>query len=157
MPAWTLQVSHGRLDSPEALEPEVSMQRTTASASYQHNSGSNQWQTTMAWGRNRKEPGTTTDGWLLESAFRTGNKYTFFGRLERVENVELFGESEPMHGQAFKVGKLSLGAVYDFARFKHTKIGVGALVSRYSVPAALHSLYGSDPMSFMVFIRARLE
>gem|GEM_PF-3313682 len=108
-------------------------------------------------GRNRKQPGTTTDGWLLESAFQIGNKYTLFGRLERVENSELFAENDPMHGQVFKVGKLSLGSIYDFARFNHTKIGIGALVSRYAVPNALHGIYGSDPTSFMVFVRARLE
>jgi len=155
--AWSMQISHGRLDSPEALEPDVSVQRTTASASYQHNSGANRWQSMLAWGRNQKQPGATTDGWLLESALQVGNKYTFFGRLERVENSELFGESDPMHGQVFKVGKLSLGAVYDFARLKNTKIGVGALISRYSVPNELHSVYGSDPTSFMLFVRARLE
>jgi hypothetical protein len=62
-----------------------------------------------------------------------------------------------MHGQVFKVNKLSLGGVYDFARIKHTKIGVGALVSRYSVPSELHGIYGASPTSFMAFIRAKFE
>ncbi len=63
-PAWSLQVSHGRLDSPELLEPEVSLRRTTASANYHHAIGSRPMQTTLAWGRNRKDPGATTDGYV---------------------------------------------------------------------------------------------
>jgi hypothetical protein len=156
-PDWSMQISHGKLKSPEGLEPDVSIKRTTASVSHQYQFGSNNLQSTLAWGRNRKQPGGSTDGWLFESALRVGEKYTFFGRVERVENGELFQEDEPLHGQVFKVGKLSLGGVYDFARFKHTKIGVGALVSRYAVPDALRSVYGKDPTSFMVFVRAKFE
>ena len=156
-PQWSLQISHGRLDSPEILEPDVSVRRTTASASYQYNVGANRMQTTLAWGRNRKQPGQATDGWLLESELKLGEKHTLFGRVERVENNELFREGEALHGQTFKVGKLSLGAIHDFARVGHAKVGVGALVSRYAVPSALNGIYGSNPTSYMVFVRARLE
>lgn len=156
-PQWSLQISYGRLDSPESLEPDVSVRRTTASASYQYNFGVNRMQTTLAWGRNRKQPGQTTDGWLLESELKLGEKHTLFGRAERVENNELFHEGEPLHGQTFKVGKLSLGAIHDFARVGHAKVGAGALVSRYAVPAALNGIYGANPTSYMVFVRARLE
>ncbi len=156
-PNLSMQISHGRLKSPEGLEPDVSIKRTTASASHQYQFGSNTLQSTLAWGRNRKQPGESTDGWLFESALRVGERYTLFGRVERVENGELFQEDEPLHGQVFKVGKLSLGGVYDFASFKHTKVGVGALVSRYAVPDGVRGVYGSDPTSFMVFVRAKFE
>ena len=73
-PEWALQVSHGRLDSPESLEPDMSVKRTTASASYQHAIGGRPMQTTLAWGRNRKEPGVTTDGYLLESALHVSEE-----------------------------------------------------------------------------------
>jgi hypothetical protein len=156
-PAWALQISHGRLESPELLEPEVSMKRTTASASYQHNWRANQWQTMLAWGRNNKDPGITTDGWLLESALRTGNQFTYFGRIERVENGELFEHGDPMHGRVFKINKVTLGTVYDFARYTYAKIGVGASVSRYVFPDDLNNYYGSNPTSYMLFLRAKLD
>lgn len=156
-PAWSMQVSHGRLDSPEALEPDVAIRRTTASASHQYHFDANQLQTTLAWGRNRKDPGSTSDGWLLESALKLGQKHTLFGRIERVENSELFKEDELLHGQMFKVGKLSLGGIYDFASFKNSKMGIGALISRYDAPSDLKGIYGSNPTSYMVFLRARLE
>lgn len=156
-PAWSMQISHGRLDSPELLEPDISVRRTTASASYQHDFGTNRMQTTLAWGRNRKQAGENSDGWLLESALRIGERHTLFGRVERVDNNELFEEGEALHGQTFKVGKFSLGAIHDFRNFKQSKVGVGALVSFYAIPSGLEPIYGSRPTSYMLFARAQLR
>jgi hypothetical protein len=155
-PQWSLQASHGRLASPELLEPEQSLRRTTASASYQHNVGPFEGQTTLAWGRNRKEPGESTNGYLLESALRMYGKTTVFGRFERVQNDELLHEEGEPHGQVFGVGKLSIGAVHDFAQLGDVKFGAGALASRYWKPNALDPVYGSNPGSWMVFVRAKL-
>jgi hypothetical protein len=155
-PQWSLQASHGRLASPELLEPEQSLRRTTASASYQHNVGPFEGQTTLAWGRNRKEPGESTNGYLLESALRMYGKTTVFGRFERVQNDELLHEEGEPHGHVFGVGKLSLGAVHDFAQLGDVKFGAGALASRYWKPNALDPVYGSNPGSWMVFVRAKL-
>jgi hypothetical protein len=155
-PQWSLQVSHGRLGSPEALEPEQSVRRTTASASYQYTVGAYQGQATLAWGRNRKEPGAATDGYLLESALRVGPDTTVFGRLERVQNDELLHGDGIPHGQAYSVGKLSIGAVHDFAQLGMVKFGAGALVSRFWKPNALDQVYGSHPGAWMVFLRAKL-
>jgi hypothetical protein len=150
-PAWSLQVSHGRLASPEALEPGQSLRRTTASASYQRNVGPWESQTTLAWGRNRKEPGQATNGYLLESALRMRPaNTTVFARLERVQNDEL------VHGQPESVGKLSVGAVHDFAVVDQVKFGVGALASRFWKPNALDALYGAHPGAWMLFVRAKL-
>lgn len=156
-PPWSIQVSHARLDSPELLEPEVSIRRTTASASYHQDFGGNPMQTTLAWGRNDKEPGNVTNGWLLESQLRFGKQHTVFGRMERVQNDELFPAGDPREDSVFSVGKLSIGVIHDFAHVGRAKVGIGALVSRYAVPSALEGLYGSRPTSYMLFFRARLE
>ena len=153
---WSMQVSHGRLDSPELLEPDMSVKRTTASVSYDHAIFSRSVQTTLAWGRNRKDPGVTTNGYLLESAMHVRPETTLFGRIEKVENDELFREGELSHGQVFNVRKLSIGFVHDFFSAGNVKFGAGALASKYWKPAALDSVYGSDPTSYMLFIRARL-
>src|SRR5438093_449457 len=60
-PAWAFQVSYGRLNSPEQLEPEVDVDRTTASAMYAGEWTGGRWETTVAWGRNRNRPGPTLD------------------------------------------------------------------------------------------------
>jgi hypothetical protein len=158
---WSLQVSHGYLHSPEELEPEVDDRRTTASAIYNRALAAGNWQTTLAWGRNDRSPGKTTDSWLLESAV-TEDRHTVFGRVERQENDELFGDSgadgnpDPRVGQVFTVGKLSLGYIYDFLHHANLRTGVGLLGSVAFVPAGLRNVYGDDPVSGMAFLRVRM-
>jgi hypothetical protein len=36
-------------------------------------------------------------------------------------------------------------------------VGLGALVSVYDLPTELHPVYGSSPVSYMVFSRIRLR
>jgi len=52
--------------------------------------------------------------------------------------------------------KVSVGGIYDFIRTQNTKIGLGALASRYSMPDALRPEYG-DPTSYMIFARLKIQ
>jgi len=151
----SLQVSFGRLASPEQLEPEVSVRRSTASVSYNAPVGT-WWQTTLAFGRNSPSSGAASDAWLLESALKLSAAHTVFGRLERVDKDELFLPGQPLAGRTFTVEKLSLGYIYDFLHLDELSLGLGGLISTYSDPSALNAAYGSRPTSFMVFMRARL-
>ncbi len=152
---WSLQASFGRLASPEQLEPQVSVRRSTASLSY-NAPVANWWQTTLAFGRNTPSAGAATDAWLLESAAAVSPALTLFARYEHVAKDELFLPDQPLYGRTFTIQKLSLGSVYDFARWAQVRFGIGALVSTYDYPGSLNASYGSRPRSFMVFIRARL-
>ncbi len=154
---WSLQLGHGRIKSPEALAPDVDVRRTTASASYNVLLAHGLWQTTAAWGRNANQPGKSLDGYLIESAASVDDRHTFFGRIERVAKDELFDDGAPQAGQSFTVSKLSLGYVRDFTLATHLKLGVGALVSAYSIPSSLESVYGAHPTSYMVFARVKLD
>ncbi len=152
---WALQLSRGRLKSPEESHPDADVNRTTASAIYHRSFAAASWQTSFAWGRNAPSHGDATDAFLLESAVRMAQTHTFFARAERAAKNELFAEGDPLADQTFRAGKLSLGYVYDFPRDGHFKIGVGGLVSRYSLPPQLESSYG-NPTSFMLFARVKI-
>ncbi len=154
---WSLQVSRGRLKSPEQLEPNIDQDRTTASAMYSVPIGQHHWETTFAWGRNDKRPGTTTDALLLESAVRVFKQHTVFARAEYVEKDELFNAPNPLAGQAFDVGKLTAGYTYDIPIVDHVSVGVGGLGSAYSYSNQLEPAYGNGPLSFMLFARLRLH
>ena len=56
----------------------------------------------------------------------------------------------------FTPTKFSLGYIYDFHVAEHVKLGIGGLASRYIVPKGLDLAYGSDPTSFMTFIRLKI-
>jgi hypothetical protein len=154
--AWSLQVSHGFIKSPEQLESEVHQHRTTGSVIYNHKLEHGNWQTTLAWGVNNASPGESTNAWLLESAFGW-YAHTVFARGEIAEKHELFPHGHPLPDQTFSVGKLSAGYVYDIPLGQHLSLGVGALGSLYSLPSALEPYYGSSPTSGMAFTRLKLK
>ncbi len=152
---WALQVSTGHLDSPEGLEPEVSVQRTTASVMWHHALRGALWQTTLAAGTNHKDPGETTTGYLLESTLQTAGGHTVFTRIENLENDELFDEG-PLSERVFRVTKMSAGYLYEFIEWRDVRFGAGGLVSGYGIPVAIQDAYSAHPVSYMVFVRARL-
>jgi hypothetical protein len=153
---WSLQVSHGFIKSPEALEAEVNQHRTTASAIYNKKLEHGNWQTTLARGRNDNHPGPSTNAYLLESAV-SWYQHTVFARAENDEKNELFPAGDPQQGRTFDVSKLSAGYIYDIPIGDHLSLGLGALGSLYRLPAALDPAYGSSPASYMVFTRVKLR
>jgi len=153
----SMQVSWGRLNSPEQLAPAVDEDRVTASAIYTQPFGNdNLWSTTAAWGRKILRPGQTLDGYMLESALVFRKTYTLFMRAERVAETELHEDVAALDGQILMVNRLSVGGIYDFYRTDHVKFGIGGLVSKYALPDVLKPHYGSDPTSGMVFLRLKV-
>ena len=150
----SLQASYGYLDSPEALEPETSVRRTTVSASWSAPSIA----VTLAWGRNDKEghgARRKLDGWLLEVTGSPAKDHTLFTRIEQVEQDELFDHDHPLHGRVFDIRKATLGYIYDFARTGTARWSVGALASAFQVPDDMRPYYGAHPHAYMAFLQLR--
>jgi hypothetical protein len=154
----SMQVSAGRLHSPEQLEPNVDEDRITASAIYTQPFGDNNfWSTTLAWGRKMLQPGDTLDGFMLESALIFQKTYTLFLRAERVDENELFHDVPGFEGRVFTVNKVSVGGIYDIPLHQNVKFGVGGLVSAYGIPSEIKPFYGHDPISYMLFGRLKVQ
>ena len=153
---WALQTSYGSIKSPEQLEPDVDQRRVTASATYNHKLSGGNWQTTFAWGRNYFEPGPTLDGFLVESAFNWGRS-TIFARAENAQKNELFEPPSPLSGRIFRVSEFSLGYVYDVPMAKHLALGLGAMGTVDTLPAAIRPAYGDAPLSAMGFVRLKIR
>ena len=156
---WSAQVSYGHITSPEELQPDVNVNRTTASVTANFPYGANNWQSTLAWGRNAPDSGLASNAFLLESALTVGASHTFFGRGELVDKDELFANTpdSPLAGRNFRIGKISMGYIYDFPSDRAYKTGIGGLVSRYAVPDELTQSYGSNLTSFMVFVQVKIQ
>jgi hypothetical protein len=151
---WSAQVSHGRLESPEQLEPDENVERTTASISHTATMAQGTWSTTLAWGENRHHS-EASPAWLLESVRHWG-RWTLFGRGEAISNDHLV-EAGPLAGREFDIDKLSLGGSYRVAEAAGLAFDLGALLSNYRIPEELEVEYGSDPVSGMVFLRASID
>lgn len=159
LPELSMQVSYGDLKSPEQLEPDTRVKRTTASVTYHLKSDDSNWATTLAYGRNNKSGPTihaSEPGWLLESTYVLRDTHTLFARAEQVTNGELFREGQPLHGEEFRIAKFSVGYIYDFARTGPVKWGLGGLVGLPIAPSRLEPYYGRNPRSYMVFLQGRL-
>ena len=153
-----MQVSWGRLHSPELLAPDVNEDRLTASATYTQPFGSDYlWSSTVAWGRKMLDPGETLDGFMLETALIIKKTYTLFARAERDRRDRAAARSAWPRGTVQMVNKVSVGGIYDIPVAKQIKFGVGALVSVYGLPSELKPSYGSDPTSFMLFGRLKVQ
>jgi hypothetical protein len=153
---WSMQTSYGRLHSPEQLEPDVDQNRTSVSVAYNQAWDRNNWQTTLAWGRDVNKPGHVLDGYLLESTVVFERAHTFFGRVENVEKDELFDHDDTRDGMVYRVSKASVGYIYDFLHVAYGQLGIGGLVSVYALPNSLDSVYGQAPTSYLLFVRAKL-
>jgi len=61
-------------------------------------------------------------------------------------------------GPAYRVAKVSLGAVRDFRVASHLTLGAGGLFAINFVPKDLETLYGSKtPTGAMAFLRLKLD
>ncbi len=154
----SFQLSGGWLHSPEQLTPNVDQWRTTASGTYNLPLPKGNWQTTVAWGRDRNMPGHRLDAALVESAASHGADTVFF-RAEYAQKDELFDDdpTSPLFARVFDVADYTAGYFHSFPLIGRLALDAGGLFSRYTLPTALNATYGADPVSFMLFARVRID
>ena len=150
----SLQGSWGHFEQPEQLEPGVDQKRWSASLLYAREVARG-WKLagTLAWGRKIIDH-HSDDAFVAEASLKH-DSWTLFGRGEMTENREL---TDVEHGPAYRVGKVSLGAVRDFRIAKNWSIGAGGLFAVNFVPDALAGAYdGHNPVGAMAFVRLKLD
>jgi len=156
-PNWVLRLSRGTVSTLDQLVPNDEVRRTAIAATYTMPFQQGDWQTTVAWGRNARKFRESTMGYLLESTVRFSGAHALFGRVEQVGSDGLTREDESAPRQLFKMNRLSLGYFYDLRTSGPLHLDVGALVSRHLVPTSMEPSYGSDPTSYMMFVRFRMR
>jgi Heavy metal binding domain len=156
-PNLALQVSHGYLKGPEALEPDVKQHRTTASVIYNLPLGHDtNWSNSFVWGQNDNTGEGKTQSFLLESNYQRGRD-TVYGRWERVEKSghELVLDPVDLE-RTFAVNAISLGYVRDLSHGDKIDIGLGGQFTLNVWPDGLDRYYGDGVgYGFQVFLRIR--
>jgi len=157
---WTVAYSYGQLVHPEALEPG-NQQRQSASVEYnrafsQGWLGKGSWATSLVWGRVQKTFEIfPLNSYLLESTLNFRQRNYAYTRFELVDKDELFAQPQTHVQPAYRIGAYTFGGVRDLLHNHQCQLGLGADVTFYSKPAALNAAYGTDPVSFHVFMRVR--
>jgi hypothetical protein len=152
-----LQVSHGYIKSPEALEPDLKRHRTTASIIYNQPFGKDSnWSNSFVWGQNHDTDEGKTQSFLIESNYQRGRD-TIYARWERVEKsgheLVLTGADE---SRIFPVSGYTVGYVRDFSRGNGLDVGLGTQFTVNDRPERLDRYYGGDlGYAFQFFLRIR--
>jgi hypothetical protein len=162
---WSIQVSHGLLRDPEALEPG-DVRRTTASISYNRRFDRGNWASSLIWGRNHENHGGEVfnlNGYLAESTVNFLERNYLYTRLEFVDKNQLLRDDDRLrlgitdHHPAFRIGGFTFGGARDIWKSDKITAALGGDVTFYSKPEILNPIYGDHPTSFRVFLRFRPE
>lgn len=152
-----MQVSHGYIKSPEAVEPDAKVHRTTASIIYNQPLGPDaNWSNSFVWGQNNVTHEGKTQSFLIETNYQRGRD-TVYARWERVEKSghELVLD-DPDHERIFPVSGYTVGYVRDLTHGTGIDVGLGGQFTLNDMPSYLERYYGDDlAYSFQVFLRIR--
>ena len=161
---WAVQVSYGFLKRPEAAEPMTDIRRATASLQYNRPLKHGNWASAFIWGRNHTSaPGEVhnLNGYTIESTLNFLDKNYFYTRLELVDKNELLRAVDRARlgttqtHPSFRIGAYTFGAVRDIWDTKRISMAIGSDLTFYSTPSVLNVLYGSNPVSWKLFLRLR--
>jgi len=173
---WSSQYSIAHIASPEALYPTENQQRQTASIMYNHPFGtptadgtnSNNWSTTLIWGRTKSLPenendNTKENSYLLESLLNFHTRNYLWTRIENAgRSNELLispGSTLPPNFTESPIGHVaaySFGYDRDYRIAPHLLAAPGAQFTTYTTPSALVSTYGAHPFGAVAFLRFRI-
>lgn len=151
-PNWAAQISYGRLQSPEVTHPGEDEGRFTASVHY----STARLAVTAAYSAKNRLPGPTLEAWLVEANWNPAGGHNLFGRIERVENDELFDHHDPLHGRVFTVTKAAAGYAYRIPLGGPFALALGGSAAIYDKPRILDAAYGRHPISHTLFAKLSL-
>jgi hypothetical protein len=160
---WSMQVSHGFLRNPEALDPG-DVRRTTASISYNRPLARGSWATSLIWGRNHESHGGelfNLNGYTAESTLNFLDRNTLYTRLELTDKNQLLRASDRQllgiteHHPSFRIGAYTGGFAREIWHSEKTSVALGTDLTFYSKPPILDQIYGNTPVSWKIFVRLR--
>lgn len=160
---WSMQVSHGFLRDPEALEPG-DVRRTTASISYNRKFERGSWASSLIWGRNHESHSDeifNLNGYVAESTVNFLDRNYLYTRLELADKNQLLRDDDRAqlgiteHHPSFRIGAYTFGGSREIWNTEKHSFAIGSDVTFYSKPSILDSIYGTNPVSWKIFFRLR--
>jgi hypothetical protein len=160
---WSMQVSHGFLRNPEALEPG-DVRRTTASLSYNKPLARGFWASSLIWGRNHESHDGeifNLNGYVAESTINFLDRNYLYTRLELVDKNNLLRDEDRIklgiteHHPSFRIGAYTVGGSREIWNTQRASLAIGGDFTFYSKPTTLDPIYGDNPVSWKLFFRVR--
>jgi hypothetical protein len=153
---WAFQASQAYIVSPETIEPEENVWRTTASAVHALPFGRDNYNLNSAliWGFNNAGGHHQEHSLTLESNLQL-DRFALYGRYEWIQKSagELRLENQFNEDAIFDINALTIGTNYMVLRKFNTNLSIGMQGSIYAADASLNPIYGKNPLSGQVYIR----
>jgi hypothetical protein len=156
--ALSVQASYGFLKSPEEQLPDQSLQRVTASATFNRRVfQEGNWATTGVVGINIPEGETATSASLLETNLDVTRHHTFYQRFEIATKTGTDFVLPPAFAdQRYMVAALAAGYVFSLDPIAGFVLGLGVRGSINVIGADLAGYYGSrTPLGAVIYVQAR--
>jgi len=156
---WALQFSQGFIHSPELLEPQIDVTRTTASALYSKWLTTNNYFTqSFIWGLNHSSENSKNrneHSFLYEANLQL-KKHTVYGRYEFVQKTPAdLDISYVDGGKNFNINALTAGYNRMIKDFNPVQLLVGAQLTVNFPPKDLEGLYGNIPLGGQIYLQLR--
>jgi len=150
---FTMQASRAFIHSPEALEADEDVWRTTASVIYSKQKSGDRLLTAAAvWGLNDAGVDHREQSFLLESNYQAGAQ-SVYGRYEWVQKSSDELQISAVSDTLYSIHSLTVGSARTLASWLNTDIALGAEATFSFQPAELEAYYGSKPTSAEVYLR----
>jgi hypothetical protein len=150
------QVSQAFIKSPEPIDPDEDVTRTTASILHSLPlTGENHFLTSsFVWGYNDSGDDHQENSYTLESNLQL-DRFAVYGRLEKVEKSagELLLEDQFEDHELFNINALTIGLNYTIVRGWSTNVALGVQGTAYSADERLDPIYGNNPKSLEIYMR----
>lgn len=154
---WSLQASTSFVKSPEAIDPDEDVYRSTASVLHSKRlAGSNRyWTSTANWGYNYVDADHQEHSVLLETNLQD-DKVAVYGRYEWIQkSADELGFRDPVfgHDDVFGIHALTVGANRQLYQIGAVHLHAGAQLTAFRPDSQLHPYYGQLPVSGQVYLR----
>jgi hypothetical protein len=151
----SMQVSKGFIKSPEELNPEEDIDRTTASVTHVlPMTGENHFlSSTFVWGYNDSGGDHKENSFTLESNLQL-DRFAAYGKFENIDksSEELLLDEFEDH-EIFNITAITLGLNYTFLRQLKTNFAIGAQGTLFASDASLDPIYGKNQVSAEIYLR----
>lgn len=150
---FALQFSQGFLKSPEALEPEIDIIRTTASVIHTHQfTHEIVAATSLVWGMNRTTE-KSLHSYLLESNLKF-QAYTVYMRYEFIQkDVHELQLLQFENHITFKINAFTLGVNGELFTALQTAFSFGMQATINLIDTNLQTVYGSSPIAAEIYLK----
>lgn len=151
---FSLQFSQGYLKSPEALEPEINLIRSTVSAHFSKLVVDDRHITSsVVYGVNKPTKERAEQSLLGEVDLQL-SRAAFYARYEIVQKTSTtLGLVAFRENKIFHINVATLGTNYSLLKYLHTNVKVGLQGSFYLFNKDLRPVYGKYPVSTSVYFR----